>query len=351
MAYTTIDDPTIYFNTVLYAGTGSEQTVSGVNFQPDWTWLKSRSNGQPHVVSDSVRGATKQLYTADTQAETSYSQYVKSFNSDGFVLGTDAQINQSSQTFVSWNWKAGTSSGISGSANITPNAYSFNQDSGFSVVTYNGTDVAGNTVLHGLGAVPHVIFVKRRVSSGYDWVVYHKNKTAGLYLNATGNNNDSSSNNIWFNGAAPTSTVFSIGTDGRIGDDVSTGAYVAYSFAPKHGYSKFGQYTGNGNADGPMVYTGFKVGWLMVKLSSGTDDWQILDNKRSPINIAGGYLRPNDSGATVDNDVVDFLSNGFKLRASSGSWNANGSTFIFMAFAENPFVTSTSNGSIPATAR
>jgi len=346
-----IDKPSDYFNTVLYSGTGSEQTVSGVDFQPDWTWLKSRSNTQPHVVSDSVRGATKQLYTSDTQAETSYSQYVKSFNSDGFVLGTDAQINQSSQTFVSWNWKAGTSSGISGSANITPNAYSFNQDSGFSVVTYNGTDVAGNTVLHGLGAVPHVIFVKRRVSSGYDWVVYHKNKTAGLYLNATGNNNDSSSNNIWFNGAAPTSTVFSIGTDGRIGDDVSTGAYVAYSFAPKHGYSKFGQYTGNGNADGPMVYTGFKVGWLMVKLSSGTDDWQILDNKRSPINIAGGYLRPNDSGATVDNDVVDFLSNGFKLRASSGSWNANGSTFIFMAFAENPFVTSTSNGSIPATAR
>ena len=346
-----IDKPSDYFNTVLYSGTGSEQTVSGVDFQPDWTWLKSRSNTQPHVVSDSVRGATKQLYTSDTQAETSYSQYVKSFNSDGFVLGTDSQINQSSQTFVSWNWKAGTTSGISGSANITPNAYSFNQDSGFSVVTYNGTDVAGNTVLHGLGAVPHVIFVKRRVSSGYDWVVYHKNKTAGLYLNATGNNNDSSSNNIWFNGAAPTSTVFSIGTDGRIGDDVSTGAYVVYSFAPKIGFSKFGAYTGNGNADGPMVYTGFKVGWLMVKLSSGTDDWQILDNKRSPINIAGGNLNPNTNGATIDNDVVDFLSNGFKLRASSGSWNANGSTFIYMAFAENPFVTSTSNGSIPATAR
>ena len=349
-----IDKPSDYFNTILYSGTGNENARTGVNFQPDWVWIKQRNGSTNQMLTDSVRGATKTLHSQNTDAESTDAQALKSFNSDGFTVGTDTDVNGSGGTggtYVAWNWKAGTSSGISGSANITPNAYSFNQDSGFSVVTYNGTDVAGNTVLHGLGAVPHVIFVKRRVSSGYDWVVYHKNKTAGLYLNATGNNNDSSSNNIWFNGAAPTSTVFSIGTDGRIGDDVSTGAYVAYSFAPKHGYSKFGQYTGNGNADGPMVYTGFKVGWLMVKLSSGTDDWQILDNKRSPINIAGGYLRPNDSGATVDNDVVDFLSNGFKLRASSGSWNGNGNSHIFMAFAENPFVTSTSNGSIPATAR
>ena len=345
-----IDKPSDYFNTKLYTGDGGTQSVTGVEFQPDWTWIKNRGSTDSHNVYDAVRGVTKYLLTNNTTAEGTTSG-VTAFNSDGFSVGNNSMTNSNSNNYVSWNWKAGTTSGISGSANITPNAYSFNQDSGFSVVTYNGTDVAGNTVLHGLGAVPHVIFVKRRVSSGYDWVVYHKNKTAGLYLNATGNNNDSSSNNIWFNGAAPTSTVFSIGTDGRIGDDVSTGAYVAYSFAPKHGYSKFGQYTGNGNADGPMVYTGFKVGWLMVKLSSGTDDWQILDNKRSPINIAGGYLRPNADGATVNNDVVDFLSNGFKLRASSGSWNANGSTFIFMAFAENPFVTSTSNGSIPATAR
>ena len=355
-----IDKPSDFFNTVLYAGTGNENTISGIGFQPDWTWLKSRTNGQPDVVSDSVRGATKQLYTADTQAETSYTQLLKSFNSDGFVLGTDSGINQNSQNFVSWNWKAGTTSGISGSANITPNAYSFNQDSGFSVVTYNGTDVSGNTVLHGLGAVPHVIFVKRRVSSGYDWVVYHKDDVAGLYLNSTAVNNDSSSNNIWFNGAAPTSTVFSIGTDGRIGDNISTGAYVAYSFAPKQGYSKFGGYTGNGNADGAFVYLGFKPAWLLVKRTDSATggSWIMFDNKRGAniINPVDVVLAASNSQSEADWGTAydcDFLSNGFKWRFSGGNGycNTGGATYIYMAFAENPFVTSTDNGSIPTTAR
>ena len=178
MAYTDIDNPSeTAFNTVLYTGTGSEQTVSGVNFQPDWTWLKSRSNGQPNVVSDSVRGATKQLYTADTQAETSYSQYVKSFNSDGFVLGTDSGINQSSQTFVSWNWKAGTSftnDASSTSVGSVDSAGSVNTDAGFSIINVVKNNTTAHTVAHGLGAVPQMIIGKSRTGGSYRWIVYHQ---------------------------------------------------------------------------------------------------------------------------------------------------------------------------------
>jgi len=347
MAYTTIDDPSDYFNTVLYTGTGSEQTVSGVNFQPDWTWLKSRSNGQPHVVSDSVRGATKQLYTADTQAETSYSQYVKSFNSDGFVLGTDSGINQSSQTFVSWNWKAGTSftndASSTGIGSID-SAGSVSTDAGFSIVTYTGTGSAA-TVAHGLGVAPKMI-INRTISASKDWITYHASLGATKFLELNTTDAVATSSDK-FNNTEPTSTVFSIESSSQ--NNTSGGTCLAYCFADVKGYSKFGSYTGNGNVDGTFFFTGFKPAFTIIR-STGSDKWSMFDAKRNPFNEVDNNIRANSNDAEADqsNKEVDYLSNGVKLRTSSGEWNSSGTTYIYMAFAENPFVTSTG---VPATAR
>jgi hypothetical protein len=354
MAYTDIDKPSDFFETTLYTGNGGTNSISSLDFQPDWLWIKCRSDANGSNIFDALRG-TNSIHSDTTGGEADRaSDGFTSLDNDGFTLngsGSGGSINVNSRTYAAFNWKAGTTSGISGSANITPNAYSFNQTSGFSVVTYNGTDVNGNTVLHGLGAVPHVIFVKRRVGNGYDWVVYHKDDVGGLYLNSTAVNNDSSSTNIWFNGNTPTSTQFHIGTDGRLGDNVSTGAFVAYCFAPKQGYSKFGSYLGTeaNNADAPFVWTGFKPAWFMVKNTAQASAWEIYDNKRLGYNSYQYQLRANEAAAEGSTgDYIDFLSNGFKIRHNSGGINETGDTFIYMAFAENPFVTSTG---IPATAR
>ena len=352
-AYTTIDNPELYFQVKTWTGTGSSNALTldgSENMQPDYVAIKQRSSTQQWNAYDSIRGVQKYVGWNTTGKEETQSQGLTAFGSDGFTVGTDDMVNGSSATYVAYCWKGGTTSGIAGSADITPNAYSFNQTSGFSIVTYNGTDVNGNTVLHGLGAIPHFMLVKRRVSNGYDWVVYHKDDVAGLYLNSTGNNNDSSSTNIWFHGQTPTSTQFHIGTDGRIGDNVSTGAFVAYCFAPKQGFSKFGSYTGNGNANGAFVYTGFRPAWVMVKLTSGTDNWNIVDNKREPSNVADNTMRANLNNAEYTGTAygVDILSNGFKLRTTDGNFNGDGSTYIYMAFAEQPFVNSSG---VPANAR
>jgi len=342
--YTQIDNPELYMQCKLYTGTGSEQAITldgDENMQPDLVWIKCRSNTENHVVHDSVRGATEVLHSDTTDGEYTVAQGLKSFGSDGFTLGTSNFVNQSSRTFVAWCWKGGTTSGIAGSADITPNAYSFNQTSGFSIVTYNGTDVNGNTVLHGLGAVPHFMIVKRRVSNGYDWIVYHKDDVAGLYLNSTEINNDSSSTNIWFHGQTPTSTQFHIGTDGRIGDNVSTGAFVAYCFAPKQGFSKCDKFIGNGSSDGTFVYTGFRPAWVMFKnASAGSSNWQIYDSKRNGYNGSNELFRANatDVGEVVD--PIDILSNGFKQLNTAASNNVSGQTYVYMAFAEQPFVNS-----------
>ena len=344
MAYTDIDDPTQNFNTVLWTGNASTQSITGVGFQPDWIWYKARSRVASHGLFDSIRGTTKQLYSDNTNAEATYSG-VTSFDSDGFSLGSDAGGNDSSETYVAWNWLAGGTASSNTDGAIT-SSVSANTTAGFSIVSYTGTDVAGDTVGHGLGAVPKWILVKRLVGSGYDWVVYHANDTAGLYLNSTGVNNDSSANSIWFNGTAPTSSVFSIGTDGRIGDATS---YIAYCFAEKKGYSKFGSYTGNGSTDGTYIHLGFKPAWVMLRRTDTTQDWYMLDNKRDTINPMDIYLRANENGAEPSAfTFFDFLSNGFKCRNSTSAVNASGGTYIYMAFAESPF---TNSNGVPNNAR
>ena len=337
MAYSTIDDPTLYFNTVLYAGTGSEQTVSGVNFSPGLTWLKSRSNGQPNVLSDSVRGGNKQLYSADTQAETTYGQYLKSFNSDGFVLGTDSGINQSSQTFVSWNWKAGGSASNNTDGNKTI-SLSVNTTAGFSVGTYAGTG-QDSTIGHGLGAVPDWLMIKNRSSGSRKWQLWHNGLTGtNKYLAIDRSDAELTDTASWDN-TAHSNTVWNTYGSGEANQNGEN--FVCYAWTSIQGFSKFGSYTGNANANGPYIYTGFRPAWIMTKQINGGSSWIVHDNKRDPINAVTEYftVEENDAAGTLANSF-DLCSTGFKVRTSNGDRNSNGDIFAYWAFAESPLVNS-----------
>jgi hypothetical protein len=357
MAYTTINKSGDYFNSTLYTGNGSNgHAITGVGFQPDVVWLKNRSSGTAHVVVDAIRGQNKVLSSNNTEPEatTLANKDFKSFDSDGFTVDQNnsyGSTNTNGANIVSWNWKAnGTgSANTDGDINST---VSVNQTAGFSIVKYTGTDVAGATVGHGLNAVPKMIILKRLVGSGYDWVVYHKDKTAGLYLNSAGYNNDSSSNNIWFNGAAPTSSVFSIGTDGRIGDATD---FIAYCFAEKTGYSKFGKYTATGSTSvTPFIYTGFKPQFVMTKNITGSDAWTMSDIPRDNAvgggNGTGSRLRADNAAGEDTNTSwasIQKYSNGFSPQGNDHVTNGSGQSYIYMAFGQS--IVGSNN--IPATAR
>jgi len=344
MSYTTINKSSEHFNTKLYTGNGTNATgITGVGFQPDWVWIKERSSTSPHKLLDAVRGATKELESNSTATEQTESTSLQSFDSDGFTVGTNGAVNENSQTYASWNWKAGTTSGLSGGT-ITPSAYSINATSGFGIYAYTGTNANG-TITHGLGSAPSVIIVKNRLTSSKSWVVGHKSIgfQNALFLNST--DAQASEPNL-FNSTAPTSSVFTVGTGSLIND--SGDSYIAYAFAEKTGYSKIGSYIGNGNADGTFVYTGFKPAWVMYKNSSSVADWLIYDTKRIHSGTQLDYLEPNTSDAE-GYLAVDVLSNGFKLREASGAkFNASGDTYIYMAFAAAPLV---GTNNVPCTAR
>jgi len=348
MAYTDIDDSSEYFQTALYTGSGSARNITNdgnSDLQPDWVWIKKRSNGEDHLLFDSVRGINKSLKSNNTSAEQTDGGDLSEFRTDGFRIGTNNRSNQNTHTFVAWQWKAGTSfsnDASSTSVGSIDSTGSVSTDAGFSIISWTSPNDSVATIAHGLGVVPTMIIMKKRGASG-GWVTYHQTmgNTHCMFLSTTAGKED---NADVFNDTSPTSTVFTTGSDGALVNNTM----IAYCFADVQGFSKMGSYIGNGNANGPFAYLGFKPAFLLVKLASGTDDWQILDNKRSPINIVGGYMRPNDDASTTNNDVIDFTSNGFKLRTSAGSWNPDGGEFIYMAFAENPFVTSTG---VPATAR
>ena len=339
MAYTTIDDPFKFFNTVLFTGNGSTQSITGVGFQPDWVWIKNRGAVTNHEVADSVRGVNKLLKPNDTDAEQSNSNKITSFDSDGFGVGNDANVNQSSTNIVSWSWKANGSGSANtdGSINST---VSVNTTAGFSIVSYTGNGSAGATIGHGLGATPAVIIQKIRSSTG-NWLVYHHKNTSApetdfLKLNTT----DATADEVTiFNDTAPTSSVFSVGTESTINGSGNT--CIAYCFVEKTGYSKFGSYTGNGNADGAFIYTGFKPAFIIFKRSDSAENWALMDNKLRPSNgVDNYYVYPDLANAQDTTSDFDMLSNGFKTRTASNFINGSGATYIYMAFAENPFVTS-----------
>ena len=456
----TINNGKLYFNTKLYTGTGSSNSVTGVGFQPDWTWIKNRAQTDDHKIFDAVRGVTKVLKSNTTGAEGTDSNTLTVFGSDGFTVGSDGGVNGSSEPLAAWNWLAagtapsntyivkvvsdsgnkyrfddfGTSavtlelseggtftfdqsdssnnghplrfatqadganssqyttgvttngtpgqagaytritvaasaptlyyyctnhSGMGGQAN-TPTTNSFsnfagtiqsnispNTTAGFSVVSYTGTG-SNATVGHGLGVAPKMVITKGRDSSGKKWATGHNSLgwTKELFLNTT--DASASAATAW-NNTDPTSSVVSLGTGGN--GNSNGEKYIMYAFAEKQGYSKFGSYVGNGNADGTFIYTGFSPAFVMVKNSnSGSQGWLMFDDARSPFNLVNKYMVANNSNAenSTSTHTMDFLSNGFKIKGTDPGVNGSGNNIVYMCFAENPF---TSSAGTPVTAR
>ena len=461
MAYVdeNLNDPTKMFNTVLYTGNGSTQSITGVGFQPDWVWLKARNHAYSHQLFDAVRGATKLLSSEEATAEQTLSG-VTSFDSDGFTVGSDAGSNGSAKTFASWNWLAGgtapaitysvkvvsdsgnkyrfddfgtsavtldlqeggtytfdqsdssnsghplrfytasdksggeyttgvTTSGTAGSSGAktvitvaasAPTLYyqcsnhagmggqantnstfgssnfsgsiqstvSANTTAGFSIVSYTGNGTAGATIGHGLNSLPKWIVIKNRSSGSTNWQTYHDKLDNGagtheIFLDLDSAQNASSGS---MNNTAPTSTVVTKGT-GSYGNGNGEN-YIMYIFSEKKGYSKFSSYSGNGSTSSNFIYTGFKPSFVMTKRTTGSAAWQIIDTARNPINPTTHALFPNDNTSELGTYTTDYLSNGFNIQVTTASRNGSGDSYIYMAFAESPFVNS--NG-VPTNAK
>lgn len=334
-----ITKPNQHFNTVLYTGTQTTgRTVTGVGFQPDLVWGKSRNNAQNNTLWNSVVGPTKYLFSNATNAETTNGETLQSFNADGFTLG-DAFTNESGYTYVAWNWKAGGAAVTNTSGSITSQV-SANPTAGFSIVTYTGNGTQPSTIGHGLGVAPVFVLIKNR-STSQNWQGFFNISaypvTSGFFLEGLNNTNAMQSGGSLWNSTAPTSTVLTVGNN----DSNQSGRnYVLYCFAPVAGYSAFGSYTGNGSTDGPFVYTGFRPRWIMIKQSSSSGEgWYIVDTSRDTYNSMGTILIASDSGGdnTSQYPYIDCLSNGFKLRRTWAGVNGSSATYIYMAFAESPF--------------
>ena len=344
-----IDKPNLHFNTLLYTGNGSaNNSITGVGFAPDLVWQKRRDGNNDHVWFDKVRGATKVIQSAGTGAEqtSSSNQDTQSLDSDGFTVGTPSSfggINANGGTSVAWNWKAGGAGSSNTDGSINTTATSVNTTAGFSISTYTGTGSAA-TVGHGLGSTPKMMLVKCR-SNADTWAGYHVDVGATKYMELDTTAAAQTSTQPW-NDTGPTSSVFTVGNWSATNGSGRT--YVAFCFAEKQGYSKFGKYIGNGNVSGTFVYTGFSPAFVMTKRSDNTSDWLICDNKRPGYNVINKKLFPNQTQAEDSYDSFDFVSNGFKIRSSGSGHNASGGTFIYMAFAENPIV---GTNNVAATAR
>ncbi len=354
MAYSTISKPSLHFNTKLYvADQQDNRTITGVGFQPDFVWLKDRDQAVSHQLYDAVRGALKSLASNNANNEATETDTLKAFASDGFTLGTGWGNQSTGDNYASWNWKANGQGSSNTDGSIDTTYTSVNTTAGFSISKYVGNDTAGATVGHGLGAVPKMIIVKRISGSAQDWIVYHGANTSApetdyLQLNSTAATGDSSG--VW-NDTAPTSTVFSLGSASSVNGGGGADSFIAYCFAEKTGYSKFGSYVGNGNADGTFIYTGFKPAFVMLKGSSIAEAWWMFDNKRSESNVTNDGIIANGSNTEYSNSAtfkIDMLSNGFKTRDSDGSTNGSGQTYIYAAFAAAPLVGS---NNVPCTAR
>ena len=353
MAYTTIDDPSAHFHIQLYTGSGSSgnsitNDANAGDFKPDWLWIKPRSITDNHVVFDSSRGQDRQLKPNGSDAEDTHSPARITFETDGFDIDTtDQNYNQSSATYISWQWKVdgGTRTTFTESSNNPGGGRQVNTTAGFSIIDYTGTGAAG-TISHGLGAVPEWMLIKGREHSG-GWINYHHKvasdpETDILELQSTAATYD---NSTYWNDTAPTSSVFTVNTSNDTNKDGD--GLIGYIFSGIKGYSKFGKYTGTGTNDGPFIYTGFKPAFVLKK-GTGSGDWHITDNKQNSSNPHDNALRPNVNNGTETGNTLDFYSNGFKILNTGGSWNSSGVVYVYMAFAEHPFV---SSKGVPVTAR
>ena len=351
MAYTTIDDPSAHFHTQLYAGNGSTQSITNdgnSDLQPDLLWIKSRSDSSFNALTDSTRGTSKRIYSNSTAAEESHADRVTAFNSDGFSLGGSSLVNTNNYNYAAWQWKAnGGSVTTVGESGSNPGfTRQTNTDAGFSIIAYTGTGSNG-TIAHGLPSTPEMIIFKRR-NADQVWATWHQGigDDYKLVLNST---DAKDSDGAFMNSTLPTSSNITVG-GASVNTNADGGTYICYAFSPIQGYSKFGSYVGNGNSNGAFAYTGFKPAFVMIKRTDSTGGWTIYDTKRG-YNGNNYELFPHSAEAEYTGTSyfeADILSNGFKLRLTDGQINAAGGTYIYMAFAENPFTTSTG---IPTTAR
>ena len=342
MAYTTINKSTDYFNTLTYTGDdGTNRSITGVGFQPDFIWFKDRSNSFNHYLFDIIRdGQTYYISSNNNAGEAADTTSLKSMDSDGFTVGASAGVNGNNNNYASWNWKA-NGTGVANTAGSINSTVSVNTTSGFSIVKYTGTGSAA-TVGHGLGVKPDMIFSKPYSTSG-DWNVYNDSFAAQQRIKLNSTAGVSTNSGIF--SSLPTSTLVSIGTSGDI--NASGTSHLFYCFNSVQGYSKFGSYTGNNNADGTFVYLGFKPAFVMIKRSSDVQGWVMWDSKRPGYNLTNQSLTANESSAEETGRTFDMLSNGFKLRDTNTATNA-ASTYIYMAFAAAPLV---GTNNIPANAR
>jgi hypothetical protein len=329
--------PSENFNTVTYTGNGSTQSITGVGFQPDWVWAKTRNTAENHATFDVLRGVQQVLRTNTTQAENTASNTVTSFDSDGFSTGTDSEVNYNGWTYVAWNWKA-NGTGVSNTNGSITSTVSANADAGFSIVSWTGDGVSAATIGHGLSNAPQMFIMKNRdTTSVYSWTTYNKTVGAGAALRLNNTQAQEASGDFW-SSTAPSSTVVTLGLGGNQEHNASGNDYIGYCFHSVEGYSKVGSYTGNGSTDGTFVHCGFRPSMVIIKASSSTSNWKIMDSVRDEYNIGKASLHPNLSNAEDgSNGWIDFTSNGFKLRGVSTIQNDSGVEHIFLAFAENPF--------------
>jgi hypothetical protein len=323
-----------YFDINTWSGTGSTNNiVNATGFSPDFVWIKSRSGAYSHQLYDVIRGATNALYSNDTTSTGVELNGLSAFNSNGFTVVSQTGVNASGETYVGWQWDAG-GAGVTNTAGSITGTVSANTTAGFSIVTYTGNATSGATVGHGLGVAPQFIIGKSRTQSGTDWPTYHI---------STGNNGGCTLNEFaaktttagWWNNTTPSSTVVTLGNGAQTNGN--TQSMVLYCFAAVPGYSSFGSYAGNGSTDGPFIYTGFRPKWIMFKSTSNLREWFMVDTARNTYNVVNTYLRANTFAAQGTDTMNDIVSNGFKLRSSDTAFNGSGETYIYMAFAENPF--------------
>ena len=347
MAYTTIDDPEKYFKPVKYVGNLLQHPVEGFNHQPDWLWFKNADTTNSHNLLDSTRGTTKRLRSDDNSAEATVSTRLDSFDADGFTVETDPAVNGNNNEIVVFSWAANGGTTSSNSDGTITSTVQANTTAGFSIITYTGTGSTA-TIGHGLNSAPEMIITKGR-SDAHSWLVGvtadSSDLSKVLVLQTTAASVTATSN---YN-AAPNSSTYQVVNAGGTNNNADT--YVAYVFHSVQGYSKIGSYTGNGNADGTFVYTGFKPAWVMTKRTDSSDHWRIVDATREPFNdgsMQGLKANTNEAEADAGSRGLDFLSNGFKIRTTDPDSNASGGDYIYMAFAEHPFV---SSEGVPTTAR
>lgn len=347
MPYTNINKSSDYFNTKLYTGNNtSTNAITGVGFQPDWTWIKVRNTGDSHRVYDAVRGASNYITPNATVAQGN-SYPLTSFDSDGFTIGSSDTSVNGSYNYVSWNWKANGQGSANSDGTITTTYTSANTTAGISIIQYTGNSTSGATIGHGLGVEPSVYFCKKTNSAGDNWGFYHKSLGATKYLLLNTNDAGATSSAPW-NDTAPTSSVITLGNSTAVNGNTDT--FIGYAFAEKKGFSKFGSYTGSGSD--LFVYTGFKPALMICKKTDSADNFKIVDNKRSPFNVMDDTLATDTSNAEASPEggvTIDFLSNGFAFKSmSNAAFNASGGSYVYMAFAEAPLVGS---NNVPCVAR